>query len=273
MPSAPGYGKAGVVVAIVLGSLAARAAGPPPSAPAPIVAAPPVIAAPPVAAPAPAPSPPVAKLLAEALARFDAGDYDGVVQLLQSKLLEDRVDRAQELRLLGISCALTGRSLPAEAAFTAWLELDPRARLDPELVRPDVVSFFDQVRDRHKKKRLAELERRRPRSVILNLLPPAGQFQNGQRRKFAGLLATELALLVINIASGAALYETVRPDKTFPNPDRAEGLQITNWVSFGGLMAVLVYGAIDGFVVGRRIRRALDRDEASLLAAAGLVRF
>jgi hypothetical protein len=136
-----------------------------------------------------------------------------------------------------------------------------------------VVAFFERVRDRHRKKRLAELEHRRPRSAVLNLLPPAGQFQNGQRRKFGVLLAAELALLVVNVASGGSLYATVRPDKTFPNPDRAEALQITNWVSFGALMAVLVYGVVDGFVVGGRIRRALDRDEASWLAATGVVRF
>jgi hypothetical protein len=211
--------------------------------------------------------------LPEALARFDAGDYEGVVALLQSRLLEDRADRAQALRLLGISSLLTGRPLPAEAAFAAWLDLDPRARLDPQLVRPDVVAFFDQVRERHRKKRLAELERRRPRSGILNLLPPAGQFQNGQRRKFGALLAAELALLAVNVATGAALYATVRPDKTFPDPGRAEALQITNWASFGALMGVLIYGVIDGFVVAGRIRRALDQDEASWRADAGGVHF
>ncbi len=218
-----------------------------------------------------APAPVAAAPLPEVLGRFEAGDYEGVVALLRDgvdgSVIPDPLDRARALRLYGIACVLTGRTLAAEAAFLHWLEQEPRARLDPTLVRPDVVRFFEQVRAAHRAELLREVEKRRPRSAALNLLPPAGQFQNGERRKFGALLATELALAATSLGTFAALTAAQRPDGTFPDTGRAEVLRGVNWGSTFGLVAVLVYGIADGFVVWRRLRDDLRRDEDGLRAA------
>jgi hypothetical protein len=235
--------------------------------------APPSVEAEPAAAP---PSPPSVRPLPDALAKFDAGDYEGVVASLQNLFGShaiDAVDRAQALRVYGIACVLTGRSLAAEAAFTEWLGLDPRARLDPSLVRPEAVAFFEQVRARHRGERERELERRRPRSALLNLLPPAGQLQNGQRVKFAVLLAGELALSAVSLATFVALRSSQRPDGTFPDYDRALLLRDANWISTGLLAATVLYGVIDGFVVLRRIRAEIDRGAPGLRAATDPLTF
>ena len=217
----------------------------------------------------------IAAPLPDALQKFEAGEYEAVVTTLRASIdanaIGDPVDRAQALRLYGIACVLTGRSLAAEAAFLHWLSLDARARLDPGLVRPDVVAFFEQVRARHRDALLREVEKRRPRTAALNLLPPAGQFQNGQRTKFALLLTAEVALLATNIATGAALYGTQGDDLTFPDPGRAEVLRGINWVSFAALLGVVLYGVVDGFVVFSRLRQQAAEDADSLRADRGLV--
>ncbi len=216
---------------------------------------------------------PPAGPLPDALAKYEAADYEGVVARLESVFgsssIADPVDRAQALRIYGIACVMTGRPLAAEQAFVGWLALEPRAHLAPALVRPDVVAFFQQVRAHHRAELLHEVERRRPRSAALNLLPPAGQFQNGQRAKFAVLLGLEVALLATNVATGAALYSTADSHGTFPDPDRAVQLKVVNWASFGSLLAVLVYGVVDAFVVGNRIRDEIDRDLEGLQAGEG----
>jgi hypothetical protein len=210
--------------------------------------------------------------LPEALAKYDAGQYEAVVDQLArvfgSREIVDPIDRAQALRIYGIACVLTGRGLAAESAFVEWLGLEPRARLDARLVRPDVVAFFEQVKARHRDELLREVERRRPRTAALNLLPPAGQFQNGQRAKFGVLLGLEVALLATNVATGVALYSTVDAHGVFPDADRATQLKVVNWVSFGALIATVLYGVIDGFVVFNRIRDAINRDADGLRAGS-----
>lgn len=208
--------------------------------------------------------------LPEAMQRFDAGEYEEVVAKLRDSVdgsvIADPIDRAQALRLYGIACALTGRSLAAEAAFLHWLGLDGRARLDPNLVRPDVVAFFEEVRAHHREELVREVERRRPRTATLNLLPPAGQFQNGQRRKFAALLSLELGLSATSLGTFIALFTSQRADGTFPDVHRADLLRGVNWGATFALAAVVVYGIVDGFVYFRRLRDAARREEADLRA-------
>jgi hypothetical protein len=164
---------------------------------------------------------------------------------------------------------LTGRQLAAKGAFLDWLALEPRARLDPTLVRPEVVDFFERLRAEHRDELLREVERRRPRTAVLNLLPPAGQYQNGQRTKFAVLLAAEVGLLALNLTTGIILYQSHGADGTFAQDFPYDALTALNWTSFAALAGVLLYGVIDGFVVYQRIRRELAVDAESLRAAGG----
>ena len=85
------------------------------------------------------------------------------------------------------------------------MRLDLDGRLDPALYPPDVVAFFNDVASRH----AAELRARRAppvrRSWIYTLLPPIGQYQNGEHTKAYVLGGTLGALLIANLTTYAYL--------------------------------------------------------------------
>jgi len=145
-------------------------------------------------------------------------------------------DAVEAYRMLGIAELKLGDLGQARAAFVSLLSLDPDHTLDPFLVEPKVVEFFDQVKKEHEpalgplrerrraleeqrrlteeaKKRLLSEEQARagaPTKVIrvqerlylFNWMPlGAGQFQNGHRGKGAALAAAEVALAATNLAA------------------------------------------------------------------------
>jgi hypothetical protein len=194
-----------------------------------------------------------------ALQRFEFGDYEAVVAELGA-LVElgahslERDDRLEALRAYGIACAMTGRPTAAEGAFGLLVDADPNLRLDPALVRPEAVSLFERVRTHKRDTLLAAYRKgRRKRYAVLNLLPPAGQMQNRQYGKGYAVLGFEIALLALDVTSGSLLYAWQGDHKDFPgHEDSARKLRPLNWVSFGALLSVVLYGVIDGFVVGHR---------------------
>jgi hypothetical protein len=232
----------------------------------------------PAAAPTPASlvPPPVTPetQLRHALDRFEFGDYASVVSELAA-LIDDRggralarADRLEALRAYGIACVLVGRPTAAEGAFLLLLESDPTARLDARLVRPEAVTVFDTVRIRARDSLLAAYKKGRGRRyAVLNLLPPAGQLQNRDYKKGYSLLGVELALLGLNLTSGSLLYSWRGSAQDFPgHTHAAEALRPVNWVSFGALIGVVVYGIVDGFVVGHRRSRDEHVTEQKLRA-------
>ena len=208
--------------------------------------------------------------LGDALGRFEQGEYQAVVNILRPVLDargRDRAEVAQAYRIYGIACFLTDQKPAAEGAFLKWLELEPRARLDAALVRPEVVDYFNDVRARHRAELVEELDEKRPRTAVLNLFPPVGQFQNGQRVKFGVLLGTEVALLGLNLATGIWLKSKQSDTGTFPDENLAEEVRSVNWVAFGALAVVLVYGLIDGFYYFYHINNEIEIDRDSLRAS------
>jgi hypothetical protein len=209
--------------------------------------------------------------LGEALERFDFGDYEGAVIQLRPLVetggaeLPSEADRTEALRTYGIACTLTGRRIAAEDAFERLLGTTPSMRLDPQLVRPEAVALFDQVRSHRHDEALAAYRRSRPRRyAVLNLLPPAGQFQNRDRKKGWAIGAVGLALLGTNIVTGALLNQWEGPHHLFAgHTDDARALMPVNIVSFAALLSVVAYGIVDAFVVGHRLsveeRRAEER--------------
>jgi hypothetical protein len=218
-----------------------------------------------------------AERLRSALSRFEFGDYEGVVSELAA-LIErgarslPRTDRLEALRAYGIASVLLGRPTAAEGAFLLLLEADPTARLDPVLVRPEAVTVFEAVRARNTERLVAAYRKGRGRRyAVLNLLPPAGQLQNRQYKKGYSLLGVELALLAVNITSGSLLYAWRGEHQEFPgHADAPTTLRPLNWVSFGALISVVLYGIIDGFVVGHR--RTVEEREAEEQLQRGLPR-
>jgi hypothetical protein len=145
-------------------------------------------------------------------------------------------DAIEAYRMLGIAELKLGDPAQARAAFVSLLSLDPDYALDPFLVEPKVVEFFDAVKLEHEpalaplrerrraleeqrrladeaKKRLLQEEQARtgpPTKVIrvqerlrlFNWMPfGAGQFQNGQVAKGTAIAAAEIVFGATNLTA------------------------------------------------------------------------
>jgi hypothetical protein len=185
--------------------------------------------------------------LERARAAFEYGDMEMVVDSARL-VAEGRsrpAQRVQALRFLGIGLFLTGRPEGAETAFFELLRQKPDARLDPTHTRPDVVAFFETVRARH----ATEIEQARPsKYFLLALLPPVGQFQNGDRGRGVTFAAIEAVSLGLAIGTYVQLRAWRNPaDDTFgTHTDDARALKILNNVSLGIFAATVTVGIIDG---------------------------
>jgi hypothetical protein len=190
-----------------------------------------------------------------------AGDHDGAIALLAP--LDLRLlavpDRAEAHRIRGLAAFFLGRHADAERELLACLKLDLDARLDPATAPPEAVTFFEDVRARH----AAELRALRPparprRWAGAILLPPYGQFQNGDRTRGWLIAGTGLVLIGVNVGT----YVTLRSwcDEATgtcgTHADEARRMRTMNLVAGAGLAALYVYGVVDGLVGYRQDGRA-----------------
>ena len=202
------------------------------------------------ASPAPAPSDPAAVLRA-ADAAGATGDWATTATLVASLDVArlGRADLAEARRLRGLAAFFAGRLVDAEIELVAWLSLDLDARLDPSVTPPEAINFLESVRARH----AAELRGLRPhvehRWGALNLLPPWGQFQNGDRTKGWIVAGLGAALLAVDIGTYATLRSWCSPEDF--TCDRGAGtvraMRDVNYAAGGALLALYVYGVVDGF--------------------------
>jgi hypothetical protein len=187
--------------------------------------------------------------------------------IVETRVLQDRADQGEALRAYGISLFLIGARAGAERAFRDLLRLEPGARLDPSFVRPEVVSFFEQVRRRHQAEQLELLRSQGPRgSAAVNLLPPWGQFRNGHRTKGWIIGTGEVLLGTTSLVTAVLLYRWWGPDRTFPGHEGDwKGLAGANWASTGALVVLFLYGVVDGLYHYYRLPRALPvQDQGAL---------
>lgn len=198
-----------------------------------------------------------AGILRDASAALEAGEHQRAADLARGVLANAEVpepDRAEAWRLFGLASFFLERFPDAEEAFLAYLKIEVDGRLDPAVVPPEAIVFFEDVRARH----AAELRKYRPgperrRYRALNLLPPAGQFQNGHRTK--GWIITGLGslALVTNIGSYVMLQRWCDESTGVCRSDgesRAESARTMRTVNMtAGLVFVgtVLYGMYDGF--------------------------
>ena len=204
--------------------------------------------------------------LSEAQTRFAEGDYPAAAQIagpLASDPALARADRGEAWRLYGLSLALMGLRAESEAALLEYLKIEPEAHLDPALVPPDAVVFFEDVRARHAGElRIAKPRPRRRRYWLLNFLPPWGQHQNREPVKFWLVGATEALLLGTNITTYILLRRDCRSDTNeCASTERAKLLRTINLASGLVLVPVAIYGIVDGLRGYRRISRAEERTQ------------
>jgi hypothetical protein len=201
--------------------------------------------------------------LAAAEDAIAAGDYDRAAELAGAVVATEgaaKADFAEAHRLLGLAHYFRGNTVIAEEEFLAYLKLDLDGRLDPSVVPPEAIAFFEDVRARH----AAELRRLRPRQrryAWLNLLPPGGQIQNKQYSKAWVIGGAEVALAATHLTTFFMLRSWCSDnDNTCTSggtdiPDRARKVRTVNYLSGAALIGVYVYGVIDGFRGSRRARR------------------
>jgi hypothetical protein len=216
----------------------------------------------------PPPAPPSADptdVLVEASSALGAGEHERAATLANQVARDgrpiDRKDRAEAWRILGLAQYALGHKTDAEAAFYAYLKLDPDGRLDPALVPPDVLHFFASIERRHK----TELDALRPRptrrrSMWLNFVPLGGQWQNGDRTRMWIIGSAGAALLATNIASYVLLRSWCGPPGDSATcedgrTDAARRMQVVNIASGVGLAALYTYSVIDGMRGYERWRR------------------
>jgi hypothetical protein len=172
--------------------------------------------------------------------RFEFGAWADAAGTIRAWVAEhpeaDGPDAVQAYRMLGIAEFHLGDLNASRTAFVSLLSIDPDHELDPFLVPPAVVEFFDRVKREHEPQlgplrerkraveeheRLAEEARRKlileeqartgpPTKVIkvqeriylFNWMPfGAGQFQNGHKAKGTAIAATQIALAALNLGT------------------------------------------------------------------------
>jgi hypothetical protein len=211
--------------------------------------------------PEPPPPPPVtadtaAAVLADAQARLAEAAYAEAAALAGRVAAADVpvAYRAEAARVRGLSLFFTGDRGGAEAALLQYLRLVPDAHLDPALVAPDAVVFFEEVRTRHAGELLVLRPRpERRRYWVLNLLPPFGQFQNGDRVRGWVLAGAEVALLAANVTTYVLLRSSCAGDLTCGgDPSTNRTLQTINVASGIVLAATWAVGVVDGFIGYKR---------------------
>jgi hypothetical protein len=203
--------------------------------------------------------------LVRAEAAYSYGDMAQVVDSARpvaEGILPSSVEqRARALRFLGIGLFLTDRALGAENAFAELLRVAPAVRLDPTTTRPEVVAFFENIRQRHLARERAS------RNLIWNFLPPVGQFQNGDSLKGWLVGSVEFVSLAALVSSRLFLYSWHNPDNTYgpggTHDSAARALKIAQYPAAGVLAATYVYGVVDGLV--RYYRPADDSSSALTL--------
>ena len=234
----------------------------------------------PGAAPPPPPGPatassPDAELVTRASSALAAGDPARAADLAGRVAHRlgpvDQQDRAEAWRVVALAEVARDRTAAAADAFYAYLKLEPDAQLDPALVSPEAMRVFDSVRSEH----AAELAAMRPRprrklSLALSVVPVAGQWQNGDHGKAWLVGSVGAALLATNITTyvllrrwcGSPSQSTTCTEGTAGQPgysDHTRGArsaQAINIASGVGLVAVLAYSMVDGYLGYRRLERA-----------------
>ncbi|HLL20935.1 MAG TPA: hypothetical protein VK427_02340 [Kofleriaceae bacterium] len=196
------------------------------------------------------------------------GDWPRVTALVEP-LLRSQLssglgpgDLAEAHRLAGIAAFFQGHQEAAELHFVAYLRIELDGRLDPALYPPDIVNFFNNVRALHD----AELRARRPKARrywLLNLVPPGGQIQNGERTKayvLGGLLG---AFAITNLTTFLVLRSwctevqgtggsSATCDDGKDHSSSASTLRVINIASGVGLILTYGYGVYDGVTGYRR---------------------
>jgi len=201
-----------------------------------------------------------------------AGDWSGVTRLVEPLLDPQlaqplaRPDLGEAHRLAGIAAFFQQHGDAAERHFVAYLRLDLDGRLDPALYPPEVVAFFNDVASRHASELRALRATPPRRSWLLTLIPPVGQFQNGDRTTAYVLGGVMGTLLIVNLTTYSYLRKwcnhtdgsaggALTCDEDGDHTRAARAIRPYNVASGVALILTYAYGVYDGVRGYRRRSR------------------
>lgn len=202
------------------------------------------------------------------------GDYRRVIEkvtpLIEPDIrLVDLDDQARAYELLGLAHFYLHEEQKARRVFERLIRLDPQRRLDPLVVPPAAIAFYDRLRtemadelraereafirrrreeeERRRRENMVEIEREYRRNSRLVAVMPfgIGQFQNGDTALGVAFLTTELAAIGLSIGAYLAVEDLRRPTGRFSSADlpRAESLQTVQVASGAAALGLMVLGA------------------------------
>ncbi len=215
-----------------------------------------------------------AQTLVQANQKAGQGEWQDVQALASAVLASSpsKGDQAEAHRLLGLAWFFLQAFDRAEVDFVAYLKLDLDGRLDPALVAPEAVTFFESVRARHAGE-LRALRPRPKRSWALTLLPPLGQLQNQERDKAIVLGSALLAFTATNVStylllrSWCGTSSQVCDENGVDHTATAKKLRVVNYLSGAAALGTFIYGVVDGVRGYRRrssaLQFAITTDETS----------
>lgn len=197
------------------------------------------------------------------------GDYPRVIDKLTPLvepdiLLADPEDLARAYELLGLSSFFLDRTDAARIWFERFIRFRPDARLNPVLVPPPAVGFFDDIRaaladeiaamrEALRRQREEEEERRRRAlltqvrvetrvnsRVVASLPFGAGQFQNGDTALGYALLGAQLATSVTSLGCFLAVEDLRLSNNLFDRADFERAQDLRNVQVWTGAIALLL---------------------------------
>jgi len=202
--------------------------------------------------------------LEAAQAALSAAEYERAAEITGAIIRGgiSRSDLTEAWRIRGLALFYLGRRAQSEQALLEFLKLDPDVIVDPALVPPELIAFIQDIRTRY----ATELDKYRPkpkrnRYWWLNLVPVAGQIQNGDTTKAWILGSSEGVLLAANVTtfvllrSWCAADNVCEKDSGENRGNAARAARAINTASGAVLIGVTAYGVIDAFVGHRRISR------------------
>lgn len=203
------------------------------------------------------------------------GDYPRVVAKLTPLVepdirLADPENVARAYELLGLAHSFLNKPEPARKFFAKLIRFRPDKRLNPMLVPPTTIAFFDQIRAELeqeiakeraalRKAREEEAARRKAASTTKLLVETRrnsrlvaampfglGQFQNDDPIMGATFLGTEVLAAGLSFGFFAAVEQLRQPSGRFQPQDKsqAETLQQAQLISGGVALALMVAGVI-----------------------------
>ena len=235
-----------------------------------------------------------AEQLTQGSLEFEHKNFGNAVSLLEpllspAILLSREEDIVKARELLGLSFFYNGEEAKAREQFVQLLYLRPRHRLDPFLIPPAAVHFFDQIwAEPSMKEKIEKIERERlewqrqeaekkakpprpatqkiyyerseiHRSRLLAFLPlGVGQFHNDQNTKGA-LLATAGGLsLLSNIVCYQVLSFLANDNGKYAAEDVAvaKRLRVGQYVTLGLFLISWLYGVVDANLTFQPVTRS-----------------